>query len=50
MTFKGAKRDGKEVLRKQTDGWKITPSGEAWLKTTYGVSRGKEPLPDDDGS
>jgi hypothetical protein len=50
MTFKGAKRDGKDVLRKQSDGWKITPSGETWLKTTYGVTRGKKPLPDDAGS
>jgi hypothetical protein len=50
MTFKaGAKKDGKEVLRKQADGWKVTPSGETWLKTTYGVSRGKTaPSADDD--
>jgi hypothetical protein len=39
------KTDKKEVLRKQSDGWKITPSGEAWLKHTYGVTRGKKPLP-----
>lgn len=46
MTFKGAaKQDGKEVLRKQSDGWKVTPAGETWLKTTYGVAKGKKPLP-----
>jgi hypothetical protein len=45
MTFKRLKRDDKEVLRKQSDGWKVTPSGEAWLKSTYGVSRGKTPPP-----
>ena len=46
MTFKTLKRDDQIVLRKQADGWKITPSGEKWLKTTYGVGRGKEPLPE----
>jgi len=40
----GAKRDGNEVLRKQAEGWKVTPSGEKWLKGKYGVTRGKKPL------
>jgi hypothetical protein len=44
MFFKGHKRQEKEILRKQADGWKITPSGETWLKETYGVGRGKQPL------
>lgn len=45
--FKGHKRNGREVLRKQTDGWKIMPSGETWLKETYGVTKGKTPVGDD---
>ena len=39
--FDRAKRDEGEVLRQQSDGWKVTPSGEKWLQKTYGVSRGK---------
>ncbi len=34
----------KAHIRKQGDGWKITPGGESWLKETYGVKRGKAPL------
>jgi len=34
------------VVRKLEDGWKVTPSGETWLQETYGVRRGKDPLPD----
>lgn len=41
MTF-GSK---KTVVRKMGDGWKIMPGGEKWLKETFGVSRGKDPLP-----
>lgn len=50
MTFKTLKRDEKEVLRKQADGWKVTPSGETWLKATYGVTRGKQPVSAASGS
>jgi hypothetical protein len=32
-------------IRKQEDGWKIMPAGEKWLQDTYGVKRGKQPLP-----
>lgn len=34
------------VVRKLEDGWKVTPNGETWLQETYGVHRGKGPLPD----
>lgn len=33
------------VVRRQADGWKVTPSGEAWLKAAYGVVMGRDPLP-----
>jgi hypothetical protein len=36
----------KANIRKQEDGWKITPAGEKWLQDTYGVTRGKQPLPE----
>jgi hypothetical protein len=47
MFFKTAKRgDPKSlVMRKLAEGWKIMPSGEAWLKDTYGVRMGRTPLP-----
>jgi hypothetical protein len=47
MSFKKAKRGDQNalVLRRQADGWKIMPSGETWLKATYGVSLGRSPLP-----
>jgi hypothetical protein len=45
MTFGAMKRDGQAVLRNQADGWKVTPSGEKWLRKAYGVERGKEPVP-----
>lgn len=48
--FARHKRNGKEVLRKQAEGWKVTPSGEQWLKETYEVSRGKQSLPSADES
>jgi hypothetical protein len=43
-TIRDAKRDGKAVVRKGADGWKITPGGETWLKETYKVTRGHGPL------
>jgi hypothetical protein len=47
MSFKTAKRGDQNalVLRRQADGWKIMPSGETWLKATYGVTLGRTPLP-----
>lgn len=33
------------VVRRQADGWKVTPSGETWIKATYGVAMGRDPLP-----
>jgi hypothetical protein len=42
--FARAKRDGKDVVRKQSDGWKVVPYGDEWLKTTYNVTRGKLPV------
>jgi hypothetical protein len=45
--FGGAKRGEPKVavVRRQAEGWKITPSGETWLKATYGVLMGRNPLP-----
>ena len=52
--LKGAKRGDPKtnVLRKLADGWKIMPSGEKWLKDTYGVAKGRgaAPAPGDDES
>lgn len=47
MFFKSAKRGESKalVIRKLAEGWKIMPSGEAWLKETYGVKMGRRPLP-----
>jgi hypothetical protein len=45
VTFGNSPRDGAEVARKQADGWRITTSGANWLKKTYGVTPGKDPLP-----
>ncbi len=47
MFFKTAKRgDSKAlVLRKLAEGWKLMPSGESWLKETYGVQMGRKALP-----
>jgi hypothetical protein len=44
-TFGNSPRDGAEVARKQADGWRITTTGAKWLKKTYGVTLGKDPLP-----
>ncbi|MEA2202122.1 MAG: hypothetical protein QOI89_2718 [Solirubrobacteraceae bacterium] len=46
-TFRAAKRgaDKKLVTRKQEDGWKVQPGGGNWLKETYGVEMGRQPLP-----
>ena len=48
--FLAAKRgdDKRHVLRKQEDGWKVTPSGGDWLNETYGVKMGRDPLPADE--
>lgn len=35
----------KKVARKQEGGYKIQPGGETWLKDTYGVKKGKSPIP-----
>lgn len=49
--FETAKRGEPKVLiaRKQADGWMIMPGGATWLKETYGVSMGRDVLPDGDG-
>lgn len=52
MSLKRTKHDGKLVLRKQADGtYKVTPSGERYLKETYGATKGRAappaPSPDD---
>lgn len=37
----------RKVVRKQEGGYKVLPGGEKWLKETYGVAKGKQPLPVD---
>lgn len=34
----------RKVVRKQEGGYKIQPGGEKWLKATYGVTKGKQPV------
>lgn len=41
------RNSSRKVVRKQEGGYKILPGGEKWLKTTYGVKKGKQPLPAD---
>lgn len=47
MFFRSAKRGESKalVIRKMAEGWKIMPGGETWLKETYGVKMGRDPLP-----
>jgi hypothetical protein len=45
VTLSGMKREGNKLLRKQANGdFKVTPGGETWLKSTYGVTKGKQPV------
>ena len=45
VTLSGMKRNDGKLLRKQATGdFKVTPGGETWLKSTYGVTKGKQPL------
>ncbi|HWA54940.1 MAG TPA: hypothetical protein VG816_12280 [Solirubrobacterales bacterium] len=39
------RNSSKKVVRKQDGGYKLQPSGEKWLKETYNVQKGKQPLP-----
>jgi hypothetical protein len=47
-TLRRAKRGTSKtlVVKQGSDGWKITPGGETWLKSEYEVTRGREPLTD----
>jgi hypothetical protein len=40
-----AKNDGKALFRQKDSGWQLTVHGEAYVKTTYDVRKGKKPLP-----
>ena len=45
--FADMKRDGQLVMRKAADGtWKVMPSGEKWLRTAYGVTKGRSAPPE----
>lgn len=44
-TMRQAKKSGKGLFNKQGKGWKPTVSGELYFKDTYGVTKGKKPLP-----
>ncbi len=52
MFFRNATRGDPptQVIRKQADGWKITPGGETWIKQEYGVNKGRSPLRKEDES
>ena len=47
MTLNQAQAKGKSLFRKQGKAYMVTVSGEAVLKETYNVRKGKKPRPDD---
>ena len=44
-TMRQAKDKGKSLFNQQGKGWKLTVSGELFLKNTYGVKKGSKPIP-----
>lgn len=40
MTFKGAKTNGKAIYGQSGRNWKLTVSGELYVKSTYNVTKG----------
>jgi hypothetical protein len=43
-TMRTAKKKGKSLFNQQGKGWKLTVSGESYLRETYGVKKGNKPL------
>ncbi|ODC03190.1 hypothetical protein BFW38_06170 [Terasakiispira papahanaumokuakeensis] len=46
-TMRQAKRSGKALFNQQGKGWKLTVSGELYLKDTYNVVKGNKEIPKD---
>lgn len=46
-TMRNAKSGGKGLFQQQGKGWKLTVSGEMYMKETFGVKKGNKPLPKD---
>lgn len=46
-TMRGAKDKGKALFNQQGKGWKLTVSGELYMKNTYNVKKGNKPVPKD---
>ena len=44
-TMRSAKDKGKNLFNQQGKGWKLTVSGELYLKNTYGVKKGNKSVP-----
>lgn len=46
-TMRQAKNDGKSLFVQQGKGWRLTVSGELYLKDKFNVKKGNKPLPKD---
>lgn len=46
-TMRQAKSDGKNLFQQQGKGWRLTVSGELYLKNKFSVKKGNKPLPKD---
>jgi len=46
-TMRAAKNNGKSLFNQQGKGWKLTVSGEFYLKETYNVAKGNKEIPKD---
>ena len=46
-TMRQAKSDGKSLFLQQGKGWRLTVSGEIYLKNKFNVKKGNKPLPKD---
>lgn len=44
-TMRQAKNDGKSLFTQQGKGWRLTVSGEMYIKSTYNVKKGNATLP-----
>ena len=49
-TMRMAKHKGKTLFRQKSSGWQLTVSGEAFVKETYSVTKGKKPLPSEESA
>lgn len=43
-TMRTAKQNGKNLFTQHDKGWKLTVSGESYMKQIYGVKKGQKPL------